>query len=82
VTAAVMVDPARIRGGSHTMFLSGDDAEAKAEVTNLLQDGFGWKHVMDLGDIQSARGMEMALPLWLAIVTTSNDPMFNFSIVR
>ena len=37
---------------------------------------------MDLGGIQSARGMEMALPLWLAIVTTSNDPMFNFSIVR
>jgi 3-hydroxyisobutyrate dehydrogenase-like beta-hydroxyacid dehydrogenase len=30
----------------------------------------------------AARGMEMALPLWLAIVTASNDPMFNFSIVR
>lgn len=76
-----MVDPARIGGGEHTLFLSGDDADAKAEVTALLQ-GFGWKDVMDLGGIQSARGMEMALPLWLAIVTTSNDPMFNFSIVR
>jgi len=61
--------------------VSGDDANAKAEVTNLLQD-FGWKHVLDLGGIQGARGMEMALPLWLAIVTASNDPMFNFSIVR
>jgi predicted dinucleotide-binding enzyme len=50
-------------------------------VTNLLRD-FGWKHVLDLGGIQAARGMEMALPLWLAIVTASNDPMFNFSIVR
>ena len=82
VAAPVMVDPALIGGGEHTMFVSGDDADAKAEVTTLLQDGFGWKHVMDLGGIQSARGMEMALPLWLAIVTTSNDPMFNFSIVR
>ena len=81
VTAAVMVDPARVGGGEHTMFVSGDDVGAKTEVTNLLRD-FGWKHVMDLGGIQAARGMEMALPLWLAIVTATNDPMFNFSIVR
>ena len=81
VASAVMIDPARVGGGEHTMFVGGDDADAKAEVTNLLQ-GFGWKHVMDLGGIQSARGMEMALPLWLAIVTASNDPMFNFSIIR
>lgn len=80
VAAPVMVDPARIGGGEHTMFVSGGDDDAKAEVTTLLQ-GFGWKHVMDLGGIQGARGMEMALPLWLAIVTASNDPMFNFSIV-
>jgi predicted dinucleotide-binding enzyme len=81
VTAAVMVDPARVGGGEHTMFVSGDHAGARTEVTNLLQ-AFGWKHVMDLGGIQAARGMEMALPLWLAIVTATNDPMFNFSIVR
>jgi predicted dinucleotide-binding enzyme len=81
VTGAVMVDPARVGGGEHTMFVSGDDAGAKTEVTNLLR-AFGWKDVMDLGGIQAARGMEMALPLWLAIVTASNDPMFNFSILR
>jgi predicted dinucleotide-binding enzyme len=82
VSAPVMVDPASVAGGEHTMFMSGDDADAKAEVTTLLQDGFGWKHVIDLGGIKAARGMEMALPLWLAIVMTSKDPMFNFSIVR
>lgn len=81
VAAAVMVDPAGVGGGEHTMFVSGDDDDAKTEVMDVLHD-FGWKHVMDLGGIQSARGMEMALPLWLAIVTTTNDPMFNFSIVR
>ena len=81
VASAVMIDPARVGGGEHAMFVAGDDAGAKTEVTNLLRD-FGWKHVLDLGGIQAARGMEMALPLWLAIVTASNDPMFNFSIVR
>jgi predicted dinucleotide-binding enzyme len=48
VTAWVMVNPAGVGGGEHTMFLSGDDADAKAEVKTLLKDGFGWKHVMDL----------------------------------
>ena len=40
------------------------------------------KILIDVSNPRSARGMEMALPLWLAIVMTSNDPMFNFSIVR
>jgi len=31
-----MVDPARVGSGEHTMFVSGDDADAKAEVTTLL----------------------------------------------
>jgi len=26
---------------------------------------FGWKHVVYLGDISTARGTEMTLPLWL-----------------
>ena len=82
VTAAVMVDPAIVRNGEHTMFLAGDDAEAKAEVTTLLTDGFGWKDLLDLGGISSARATEMALPLWLAIEMKSGDPVYNFAIVR
>ena len=77
VTAAVMVEPSLIHG-VHTMFVSGNDAKAKAEVINLLKTGFGWKEVMDLGDITGARSQEMILPLWLRLFTNLKTP--NVSI--
>ena len=77
VTAAVMVEPSLIPG-VHTMFVSGNDAKAKAEVINLLKTGFGWKEVMDLGDITGARSQEMLLPLWLRLFTNLKTP--NVSI--
>ena len=40
--------------GDHTVFVSGDDPEAKALVTGLLTEGFGWRDVVDLGDITTA----------------------------
>ena len=81
VTAAVMVEPSLIRG-THTMFLSGNDAGAKAQVTELLRAGFGWKDVMDLGDITGARAQEMYLPLWLRLYTTLKTPNINVQLVR
>lgn len=77
VTAAVMVEPSIIPG-VHTMFVSGNDTKAKAEVINLLKTGFGWKDVMDLGDIQCARAQEMHLALWLRLYTKLKTP--NVSI--
>lgn len=81
VTAAVMVEPSLIKG-SHTMFVSGNDAGAKAQVTDLLKKGFGWKDVMDLGDIMGARAQEMYLPLWLRLYTTLQTPNVNIQVVR
>src|SRR5919201_2974426 len=66
VTAAVMVDPGTIANGHHTVFVSGEDKEAKQEVMGLLTD-FGWKDVLDLGGLSTARATEMYLPSWLAI---------------
>jgi hypothetical protein len=37
---------------------------------------------MDLGGIQSARGMEMLLPVWLSLWQTIGKPHFGFKIVR
>ncbi len=42
----------------------------------------GWRHVVDLGPISSARGTEMALPLWLRLWGTLSTPLFNFRIVQ
>ena len=79
--ANVMVNPTAIANGDHTVFVSGNDAEAKRVVVKLLQS-FGWKDVIDLGDITSARGTEMLLPVWLRLWSTLGTPDFNFKIVH
>ena len=38
MTAAVMVDPGRVGGGDHSVFVSGDDADAKQTVVDLLAE--------------------------------------------
>jgi 8-hydroxy-5-deazaflavin:NADPH oxidoreductase len=81
VTTAVMVEPALIPG-VHTMFVSGNDAQAKATVTELLKKGFGWKDVVDLGDITGARAQEMLLPLWLRLYITTNNANVNVHVAR
>ena len=81
MTASVMVDPAGVAGGDHTVFVSGDDPDAKAAVTELLK-GFGHRDVIDLGDITSARGAEMVLPIWLRLWDTLGTGEFNFKIAR
>ena len=50
MTAAIMCDPRSIGDGDHTIPICGNDADAKAEVTLLLQ-AFGWRDILDLGDI-------------------------------
>ena len=80
--AFVMVDPAQVAGGDHTLFVSGNDAAAKTRVTELLEGWFGWKQVIDLGDITTARGTEMLLPIWIRLMGALKTPMFNFKIVR
>jgi predicted dinucleotide-binding enzyme len=80
VNAYVMVDPSLVAGGDHTTFVSGNDGPAKAQVTEILTS-FGWKDVMDLGDITTARGTEMFLPLWLRLWGALGTVMFNIKVV-
>jgi 8-hydroxy-5-deazaflavin:NADPH oxidoreductase len=82
ITAPLMVDPAKVAGGDHDVFVSGNDAEAKARVTELLRHWFGWRGAIDLGDISTARGAEMLLPIWLRLMGALGTPMFNFKVVR
>jgi predicted dinucleotide-binding enzyme len=80
VTAALMVDPAAVPG-DHSMFVSGDDEGAKAQVTELLGE-LGWpaERVIDLGGIDAARGQEMYLPLWLRLFGAAGTPMVNVEL--
>jgi predicted dinucleotide-binding enzyme len=81
MTAAVMVDPAQLAGGAHSVFVSGNDNDAKKTATALLES-FGHTDVIDLGDITTARGPEMLLPIWLRLWSALGTPLFNFRIVR
>ncbi len=82
INANIMVDPARVAGGDHDLFISGNDADAKGTVTNFLKEQFGWKSVIDLGDITTARGTESYLPLWLRLWGALGTADFNLKIVR
>lgn len=80
ITADGMVNPQKC-GQDLTMFMSGNSAEAKAEVEELLMQ-FGWQDIIDLGDITTARGTEMILPVWLRIYGQLKSPYFGFKIAR
>ncbi len=80
VNCEVMVNASK-SGGDPTMFVAGNDANAKAEVQAILQQ-FGWNDIIDLGDITNSRGMEMMLPIWVRIYTATKNGYIAFKIVR
>jgi predicted dinucleotide-binding enzyme len=81
MNAYVMADPKRVAGGDHTVFLSGNDGDAKRTVAELLKS-LGHTDIIDLGDISTARGAEMVLPLWIRLWGALGTPMFNFKVAR
>ncbi len=81
LNADLMVNPATLDGGAHTVFVSGDDADAKALVTGILTE-FGHTDVLDLGGIETSRGTEMYLPLWLRLMGALGTAEFNVKVVR
>jgi len=81
VNAFVMVDPKAVGGGDHTVFVSGNDAAAKGQVTALLK-GFGWTDVLDLGDVSTARGPEMYMAMWIRLWKATGSGQLNIKVVR
>ena len=81
MSAPVMIDPQAVGDGDHTVFVSGNDAAAKEETAVLLRS-FGWEQIVDLGDITTARGTEMLLPIWLRLYGALQTPLFNFKVVQ
>ena len=81
VAAVVVADPSTLPAPT-TLFLSGDDAGAKAVVSGLLVD-LGWprESLFDLGGIANAYGQEHYLPLFGTILHQLGTPYFNIAIV-
>lgn len=81
MNATVQVDPKSLAKGDHHLFIAGNDPVAKAQVAKLAKS-YGWKNILDLGDIKAARGMEMILPIWLQIFGALKTANFNFKITH
>jgi 8-hydroxy-5-deazaflavin:NADPH oxidoreductase len=77
----VMVDPS-IVPGDHVVFLSGDDAAAKDRVREFLST-FGWRseQMVDLGGIDTAKGPEMMMTVWIQVtIARGQGAPFNWAI--
>ncbi|QES47905.1 NADP oxidoreductase [Streptomyces venezuelae] len=75
-----VVNPQRIGGGDHTIFIAGEHADAKEQVTGLLRS-YGWQDILDLGPLVSARGMEMYSHMHSAIQFALGG-QFGIKVVR
>ncbi|WP_413752120.1 hypothetical protein [Streptomyces sp. R-74717] len=81
MTASVMTDPGGLDGPS-TVFLSGDDAEAKRTVGRLLDDlGRPASSRMDLGGITTARGQGHFALLFLGVAGALGTHVLNINLV-
>jgi 8-hydroxy-5-deazaflavin:NADPH oxidoreductase len=84
VNCDIMIEPSRVPG-DHNLFICGNDADAKKQVTQYLSDWFGWKpnNIIDIGDNTASRGTEMMMPLWIRLFQgVVGHPHFNYHIVR
>ncbi|CAM5659747.1 oxidoreductase [Streptomyces purpurascens] len=68
--------------GPSTVFLSGDDAEAKRTTGRLLTD-LGWppSSQLDIGGIRTARGQEHFALLFMGIAGGLGSHTFNINVV-
>lgn len=79
VGSGLMINP-ELPGGRPTMFIGGNDADAKAQVTTIL-DTFGWD-TEDVGGVEAARAIEPLCQLWCAPGFRRNDWVHAFKVVR
>ena len=79
-SAQLMGHPEKLEG-THSIFLAADDAGARAEVRSLLES-FGWRDIIDLGDLTACRAMESLAPMWIRLNDTFGHVWFNFGVVR
>ena len=75
----LMVDP-QLHGDRPTMFICGNDAAAKSEVSRILVE-FGWG-IEDLGAVEAARAIEPLCILWCIPGFLRNDWTHALKVLR
>lgn len=66
---------------THTVFIAGNEASDRADVARVLHS-FGWKDVVDLGDLTACRAMEQLVPMWVRLNDRLGHVYFNLAVVR
>ena len=79
--APLMANPNLVADGDHTVFVSGNNAAAKAQVADLLRE-IGWRDILDLGDISTARATELYIALGLGLIRTLGPVRSALKVVR
>lgn len=76
---ACMVNP-KFAGGPPTMFVCGNDPDAKGVVSGVLEQ-FGWE-VADMGHVEAARAIEPLCMLWCIPGFLRNDWAHAFKLIK
>ena len=79
VGSALMVNP-QFSGGKPTMFICGQNPQAKAKTKEILNQ-FGWE-TNDMGAIEAARAIEPMAMLWCIPGFAQNDWSHAFKMLR
>jgi predicted dinucleotide-binding enzyme len=79
VSSARMVNP-RFEGGKPSMFICGNDGDAKQVVTGILEQ-FGWE-TEDMGTVEAARAIEPLCMLYCIPGFTRNQWTHAFKLLK
>ena len=79
VGSSLMYKP-KLPGGTPTMFICGNDEDARKKVTSILT-AFGWE-TEDMGKAEAARAIEPLCILWCIPGFISNDWAHAFKLLR
>lgn len=77
---SLMVQPSLLNE-KHDVFICSDHNDAKEQVKEILK-WFGWESPIDLGTLPAARYTEMLSAVWMPIFKATNEPVFNYRIIR
>ena len=80
INAYTMINAPR-EEGDPDLFICGNDVEAKKTVTKFA-DGWGWKSVIDMGDISMAYWLEAFAMMWILYAFKTNSWSHAFKLLK
>ncbi len=80
ISAYIMIDPKR-EEGEPDLFIAGSDEGAKKSVTEFARK-FGWKSVIDMGDLSQAYWLETFAMMWIYYGFRFNNWTHAFKLLK